>query len=204
MELSKIECELHKRLDYPYRWGRAQADDWDKRTNFIYSTDLFSDLLARTHSFSPELRDYALNRWYNFWSAMAVEYIFATHRNVLANKNKRDKLIDFSINGISFDHKTSIFPKAYEASLAYALEYKNDLIDWLYKHQSQQGRKHLESRLFVVLYDTHQEAHWKMKAEISLLKEQVDKYVENFDRNNLVTLNFGNGEVYADIIWVLK
>lgn len=203
MDLEKVEIELRKRLNYPYHWGRQQSDAFDSETNFIYSTQNFDILLQKTSKMPQDLRDYALNRWYNFWSAMTVEHIFTSHKNVFPNKNSRDKLIDFSIDGLAFDHKTSRFPKAYTSSLAYAIENKKELIEWFYEHQSQQGRRHLANRLFVVLYDTHEGLHWKMKSELGLIKEQVDNYVQHFEQQNLVHLDFGKGIVYSDIIWVL-
>ncbi len=204
MDLQRVERELKNRLDYPYRWGRKQSNDWDRDTNFIYKTYSVDKLLQKTQALTQELRDYALNRWYNYWSAMAVEDIFTSHKNVEANKNIYDKLVDFKINNISFDHKTSIFPKGFNMPYNYAVENKKELITWLYDNQSQQGRKHLENRLFIVLYDHETGQHWKMKSEVMLLKDAVDTYVENFSKDHLVRLDFGNGEVLSDIIWISR
>ena len=93
---------------------------------------------------------------------------------VIANQNKYDKLIDFRINGIEFDHKTSVLPKGFQKSYQYAKKHKKELTEWLYKNQSQEGRKHLKNRLFIVLYHLKSQQHWKLKAEISLLKKTVD------------------------------
>lgn len=175
---------------------------WDHNTRFIYDTPSFSVFLEKANNLGDELRAYAMNRWYNFWSAMAVEYIFTTHQNVNANRNKYDKHVDFSIEGIPFDHKTSVYPRGFGKSIFYATTHKKELIQWLYNHQSQQGRKHLENRLFVVLYDSIAGEHWKMKSEISLMKDAVDKYMEEFDRTSLEELDFGKGKVFSDILWV--
>jgi len=144
-----------------------------------------------------------MNRWYNFWSAMAVESIFTSHNKVSPNINSYDKLTDFSINGIPFDHKTSVFPRGFNKSIQYAVKNKRQLIQWLYDNQSQQSRKHLKNRLFIILYDRNNN-HWKMKCEIMLLKSEIDKYVCNFSQNNLSKFNFGEGTVYADIIWTIN
>jgi len=204
MDLERVERELKKRLNYPYIWGRKQSDDWDKQTNFIYKTYSMESLIKKTKNFDDSLRNYAFNRWYNFWSAMAVEDIFVSHPNVQANKNRYDKLVDFKIYNIAFDHKTTVFPKGFNKNFEYAKEHKDELINWLYSNQSQQGRKHLENRLFIVLYDSKNNDHWKMKAEISLLKTKIDTYVKNFNKENLSVLNLGNGNIYSDIIWVTK
>jgi len=204
MDLQRIEIELKKRLDYPYTWGRIQSNSFDYHTNFIYKTYSFNDLLKLTDNFNDSLKNYAYNRWYNFWSAKAVEYIFATHNNVVANKNAYHKYIDFSINQIPFDHKTSKFPNGFNHSFDYAKNHQKELIFWFYKNQSQQQRKHLKNRLFIVLYDEKTKQHWKLKAEIRQLKLVIDKYVANFSEHNLYKFDFGEGEVLSDIIWVVK
>jgi hypothetical protein len=204
IDIQQIEKELKKRLVYPYRWGRKQEDDWDSRTNFIYKTQNFDDFLSITEGFSQELRDYAMNRWYNFWSAMAVEKIFVQHSDVVANTNPYDKLIDFSIDGIPFDHKTSVFPKNFQHPINNALNDKVALIQWLYKNQSQQGRKHLKNRLFILLYETKNHQHWKLKSEIGELKKIIDVYMDSFSRKKLKTIHPDSEKVYSDIIWFLK
>ena len=203
MDLSRVEKELKKRLAYPYRWGRKQSNVWDNDTNFIYTTYSFEMLLKRTENFTQELKDYALNRWYNFWSAKAIEELFSSHNSVQANKNAYDKLVDFSIENIPFDHKTSVYPKGFNQPYAYAKKNQKELIQWLYDNQSQQGRKHHKNRLFIIMYDTNNQ-HWKMKSEIMELKETIDNYVKQFSKDKLYTLDFGEGEIYSDIIWIEK
>lgn len=204
MDLEQIQAELKKRLNYPYKWGRKQSNSWDRQTNFIYKVSRFNQLLIETENYSRELTDYALNRWYNYWSAMAIESIFTSHENVVANKNKYDKLVDFKLNSIPFDHKTSVFPKGFGQSFEYAVRNKEELIKWLYENQSQQGRKHLKNRLFLVLCDSQGGNHWKIKAELYIMKEHIDTYVRDFREGNLTCLNYGAGEIYADIIWITK
>jgi len=203
MDLQRVEKELKKRHSFPYKWGRKQSDDWDKKTNFIYTTYSFKKLLEQTNSLEVAVKNYALNRWYNYWSAMAIESIFTSHKHITAHKNKYNKLIDFTINDIPFDHKTSVFPKGFNKSIEYTLQHKKELITWFYENQSQQGRKHLKNRLFVVLFDKNKE-HWKMKAEITFLKTNIEKYIATFSQKNLMTLDFGAGKVYSDIIWIQK
>ncbi len=204
LDLRIIEKELHKRLAYPYHWGRRQNSLWDRETNFIYRTQSFDDLLQKTAKLSQELTDYAMNRWYNFWSAQVVESIFSNHSNVIPNTNQYDRLVDFTINNIPFDHKTSVFPKAYNSSLVQAKQDEEALIQWLYKHQSQQGRKHLKNRLFVVLFDTENQEHWRLKADVILLKNTIDQYMGHFSTTSLKEFDFGQGKVLADIIWLIK
>ena len=203
MDLLRVERELKNRLPYAYKWGRKQSNSWDSATNFIYTTYSFSKLIEKTDTLSQELKDYAFNRWYNFWSAMAIEDIFTSHSNVVAHVNAYDKLVDFSIDNIPFDHKTSVFPKGFNGSYNYARENEKELIEWLYKNQSQEGRKHLKNRLFVIMYDENGQ-HWKMKSEIMLVKKEIDTYVDNFSKSKLYELDFSNGKIYAGLLWVTK
>ena len=201
MDLSRVETELKKRLAYPYKWGRKQSDDWDAKTSFIYTTYSFEKLLEKIASFDEEVRNYALNRWYNFWSAEAVENLFSLHEKVTPNINKFDKLIDFTINTTCFDHKTTVFPIGFNQTVAYAKNNPAELIQWLYLNQSQESRKHLKNRLFIVLVEKNKE-HWKLKAEIKLLKTEIDNYVENFNSENLFHLHLENNTILSDLIWV--
>ncbi|TRX23233.1 hypothetical protein FNW25_13755 [Flavobacterium franklandianum] len=201
MDLLRVETELKKRLIYPYKWGRKQSDDWDAKTSFIYSTYTFEKLLEKIASLDEEVRNYALNRWYNFWSAEAVENLFSLHEKVTPNINKFDKLIDFTINKTCFDHKTTVFPIGFNQTVAYAKNNPAELIQWLYLNQSQESRKHLKNRLFIVLVEKNKE-HWKLKAEIKLLKSEIDTYVENFNSENLIPINLENNTILSDLIWV--
>jgi len=203
MNINAIEIELKKRLAYPYHWGRKQEDDWDRKTNFIYKTMHFESLLDQLKSASPALKNYALNRWYNYWSAMAVESIFALNPRVTPNQNRYDKLVDFKIDKIAFDHKTSVYPKAYSKAFKQAIQHKKDLIYWLYEHQSQQGRKHFKNRLFLVLYDEKGQ-HWRLKSDLSLLKKNIETYLEHFKPAHLVSCQFNQTTIFSDIIWVIK
>ena len=201
MNLERLENELKKMWEFWYAWWRKQNNGEDTATNFIYSSRSFLAFQNNAKQLPQDLQNYAMNRWYNFWSAMWVENIFSKHPNVEPNTNSYDKLIDFSIDGITFDHKTSVFPKAFGKDYAYAKENKKELIEWLYNNQSQQGRKHLENRLFICIFDTKNGEHWKWKAEIGLLKNKIDDYVTNFDASKLIHLDFWNGEIVSDIVW---
>jgi len=208
-ELINIEKELKKRLPYPYKWGRKQNDEFDKLTNFVYSIPYFEELLKETESrFRKDkehqnIANYALNRWFNFWSAQAVEKIFCSLPNVKPALDEKDRLVDFSIDGVTFDHKTSIFPKNFPYPIEEAIKKTNELILWLYKNQSQQQRKHLKNRLFIVLYSSDGE-HWKLKAEISWLKERIEKYMEGFNPHYLLKFQLEkNQETLADVIWAI-
>ena len=202
MNLQSLESELKKRLDFPYTWGRKQSDEWDRKTKFIYQTQDFESLETQCKDFDNELRNYAFNRWLNFWSAKAIEQIFTNYPNVRKEENQFSKTVDFYISEIPFDHKSSVFPKQFGQSLDYAIEHKKELIEWLYQNQSQQGRKHLENRLFIIFFDEKNGEHWKMKTELSLIKEKIEDYLGNFSKDNLVSLNLDSREILSDVIWI--
>lgn len=208
--LVQIEKELKKRLAYPYKWGRKQNDYFDKLTNYIYRISSFDNVLKETEKkFSNDkehqnIANYALNRWYNFWSAQAVEKIFCSLPNVKPALDEKDRLVDFTIDGVKFDHKTSVFPKNFPFQIDEAIKKTDELIRWLYKHQSQQQRKHLKNRLFIVLYSSDGK-HWKLKAEIAWLKERIEKYMRGFNPHFLMKFQFEkNQETLSDVIWATR
>lgn len=210
IDLIQTERELKKRLAYPYKWGRKQNDVFDKLTNFIYRIPSFDEVLKETEKrFSKDnehknIANYALNRWYNFWSAQAVEKIFCSLPNVKPALDEKDRLVDFSIDGVTFDHKTSIFPKNFPYPINEAIKKTDELIRWLYKNQSQQQRKHLKNRLFIVLYSSDEE-HWKLKAEISWLKERIEKYMVGFNPHYLLKFSLEKDQyTLADVIWAIR
>lgn len=141
LDLARLEKSLKNRWKTDYNWlGHKQNDVWDKQTNFIYNARSYGELTKLVSNLKEDMKHYALNRWYNFWSAMGVEQIFRSHKKVLPLHNQFDKQIDFFINNIPFDHKSTIFPKGFKHSLAYAKQNKEELMEWLYKNQSQEGR----------------------------------------------------------------
>ncbi len=206
-----IETQLKKRWQYKYKWLKKQNDQWDAYTNFIYTTQNWEDLIKEIAAVvelyklnKEEAFYYAINRWYNFWSSVAVEGFFCSLPQVIPTKNNKEKLTDFSIHNIPFDHKTSVFPKGFGKGFAYAKAYKEQLLYWLYNNQSQQGRKHLANRLFIIVYDKNGN-HWKLKAEISLLQQAINNYVATFEPDQLTTLKFSENQMaLSDIIWVTQ
>lgn len=189
---------------------QKQNDYFDNKTNFIYHTKTFDELLNEINKrFISDKKyqvyyNYALNRWFNFWSAFAIEKIFCSLPNVKAAYNHKDRLKDFSIKGITFDHKTTVFPKNFNETINKAKKDPLTLIKWLYKNQSKQNRRHFHNRLFIVLYCSKGE-HWKLKAEILWLKEIIENYLTEFEPNKLFSLELSKEfTTLADIIWAIK
>lgn len=207
--LLHMENELKKRLVYPYHWGTKQTDLLDKQTRFIYQTKTFKNLLEQINTHfktleeKEQLKNYALNRWFNFYSAKAVENIFKSHFLVSKTQNSKDKEKDFFIEGIPFDHKTTVFPKKFKGTFNEAINQPDKLINWLYKNQSQQGRHHLKNRLFVVLYNSNGK-HWQLKANLQKIEAAVHQYLNGFSTSQLHHFSFEKElDTLSDLIWVL-
>ncbi len=208
--LENIETQLQYRCKYSYSWGKKQNDIWDRHTRFIYETATWEELIeivkhkVETEHFKKrEFFQYAANRWYNFWSAMAVERIFTEIDGIEPALNQKDRLVDFNLFGINFDHKTSVFPKGFRQTILYAQNHEEELLYWLYKNQSQQSRKHLENRLFLIVHAQDGE-HWKLKSEITWLKSIILNYVATFEASKLRTLEFPTNKAVSGIIWAIK
>ena len=207
--LKLLEAELRARTQIPYKWKRVQNNVYDRQTDFIYDFLSYDAVVEkinwtfRKRSDKDDLFNYALNRWYNYHSAMAVEKMFCSYPGIEAHKNKKDRLVDFSIQGITFDHKSSVFPKSYSATLEDARQNKKPLIEWFYAHQSQQRRRHMANRLFIVFYDQHGQ-HWKLKAELQWIEGIIRDYVKSFSKHNLVSLELEGKAVLSDVIFAVR
>jgi hypothetical protein len=208
--LQTRERELKKRWAFPYRWGRVQNNLFDAQTRFVYDEPSFDALraeLERRFGAAPQREaffDYALNRWYNFWSARGVEEMFAALDGVTPAENRRDRLVDFTLKGVRFDHKTSVFPRGFGHDLTYAVNHPAALIEWLYRAQSQEQRQHYANRLFIVLY-ANGGAHWKLKAELTWLSGIIRDYVATFDPARLHRFAFTpEQETLSDVVWAIR
>lgn len=208
--IKELEKELKLRLVYPYIWKTRQNNFLDNQTNFIYDISSFDILIELTQQrFGnrgnyEDMFNYTLNRWYNYWSAIGVEYIFCSMAGVKASSNPRNRLVDFSIRNINFDHKTSVYPRGFQRLLSDAQKDPAALIHWLYANQSQEKRKHYHNRLFIILHK-HNGQHWQLKAELSWLQGIIETYVTTFNPDNLYRLQLSPELVtLADIIWGIQ
>ena len=209
MTLEEIESELKKRTKYKYKWGRKQNNEFDKLTEFIYSTKSFDDVIEEVkRRFAnrediKEIGDYAVNRWYNFWSAEALESIFKNHPRVIKAENSRDKYCDFFIDNVPFDLKTTVFPKSVAYNLQHAKLYPKKLALWFYANQSSEQRQHFHNRLFIVLHSTKRPG-WTLKSEITWLAQLINNYLDNFDASKLMELQLNEHQFKSDIIWGIE
>jgi len=90
-------------------WQR-QNNELDASTNFVYDTDSVDAVLNICTRKGID-KNYALHRWYNFHCAKYHEYLFLKN-GAVGETDPRHKTVDFYINKVPFDLKTSVFPKA--------------------------------------------------------------------------------------------
>ncbi len=197
LPLLQLESELKKRWKIPYVWGKKQNNCDDIKTNIIYQTPFFEEITQQISHFPEDLQMYALNRWYNFWSAKAVETIFSQSPEVHPVFESKDSQKDFFWKTIPFDHKTTVFPKAFAHSVEYAQHHPEELISWLYKNQSSEKRQHFENRIFVVVN------HWKDKAELLRLHSTIHTFLQTFSLSDFITFRHTGKDVSSAIIWAL-
>lgn len=203
-----LETELQKAIRYMIEnkllfWKR-QNDGDDRKSNFIYRTTKLSEVLEKCRNENLD-EAYVLNRWYNFHTSKTCENIFISF-GAKKEVNEKHKKIDFYIDEVPFDLKVTRFPNAlknnkseYDLSLR---EGKNELIRWLYQNQSQQGRHHMDNRIFIVCDGSN---HLKLKSDFDKIKIKVKEWVEEFNKGNrnyfVVHSKDGNSyKVYSDII----
>ena len=209
MNLDHLEIQLKKRLASEYKWSFKQADIWDTHTAFVCSIFDFEDVVARiydefhTHARFVELRNYALSRWYDYYSAMAVEHIFHTHPKVRKVKEANDREKHFYINGIAFDHKIITSPSEFPQGIDKAMADPQEFLKWLSKDASNQQHSKAKHRLFLVLHQNDGE-HWRLKAELSWIKTRVDLYLDSYKEINLTTIKDGGRVLKTDVIFGIR
>lgn len=204
ISLSQLELELKKRWSIPYKWGKKQNNIDDKITHFIYQNPFFDHTKKKIEHLETSLQNYAWNRWYNFWSSQAIEHIFCTHNDIKACTNKASHTRDFFWKNIPFDHKTTVFPKGFHHSIDDAKKHPHHLIEWLYKNQSQEQRKHWHNRFFIILFDAQHQQHWKLKAELQYCNSIITKYMQTFSLDQCISFSHNGEQRYAGIIWIEK
>jgi hypothetical protein len=203
MNIQVLERELRYRTHIPYQWNARQGDAADAQTNFIYRCTTFDQVHRQASACFGETSEryhYALNRWFNFQSAQAVEYFFARHPRVRPEPNTRHQSIDFYLDGIPFDHKTTVWPRGYPGTFDDAVLNPQGLALWLYRNQSTQRRYHTANRIFLVLFADDRE-HWRMKAHLGLLAARIEEYLDAFTPAQLITVPVA-GSPQADVIFV--
>jgi hypothetical protein len=182
-ELRRIADQLG-RVVRAIRWGRTQNDAWDRHCQFIFRLRSAEGVRERAehvaqehHLDSDELVHYALRRWYCFWGARLAELLFLEHPGVVAGPPK-DHEVDFLIDDVPFDLKTSELPLAYADRLGDFFTDPIGVATWFYEHQSRERRFHEANRLFLVLVDADQrDEAWRLRADLPVLRSAISAFL---------------------------
>lgn len=184
-----LEQDLKRRASsLPYSWGRKQNDDFDKLTRNVYNIPTFNGLMLAYPDTSTDESNYAYNRWFNYHSANAIESFFCESPRVVAESNKYHRTIDFYIDGIPFDHKTTNLPNCFQRRVSeiYNRDFQIELVQWLYRNQSGGQRHHMSNRLFVVVVNrANISSSWKVKSELNILRDSISHYLSDFNDSKL-------------------
>ena len=191
MQHAEIEAEIERiarqlaRVVQTVPWGRVQNDAWDSHCQFIFRLRTVDAVRARAREVADEQQldggafvPYALRRWYCFWGARVAELLFLRHPGVVAGPPK-DHEVDFTVDGVPFDLKTSEVPRQFVARLDEWLDDAAVAAAWFYTHQSRERRFHTANRLFLVLCDRdYPDEAWRLRADVSALRASVDAFME--------------------------
>lgn len=204
--MNNEENELKKALSYISSNWKMQNNYNDYKSNFIYTANTVEECrqLAKLNNVDE---DYVLHRWYNFKTSITCENIFLEF-GAIKEKDLKNKLVDLYINDVPFDIKLTVYPNALKHH-PYNLrtrEGKNQMIQWFYTHQSQQQRKHLANRLFIVCDGKTQFESLSLKSDFEQLRKKIKLYMDITSKegfNKLVIIDDGkNYSVYSDIIYL--
>lgn len=202
----QLEQDLKKCLSLINADWKMQNNYMDRRSNFIYKCNTLEECLKQIQITGVD-KEYALHRWYNYMTSIACEYLFcefgATHDEDIYNHD-----VDIYINGIPFDVKLTIYP-AKLSHRPYDLKTrsgKNDMIKWYYANQSQQARKQMLNRLYVVCDGKDAYECLIMKSDFSILRQKISAFMSYSIKNGVNKINIiDNGITYSlqsDIIYI--
>jgi hypothetical protein len=183
-DFNLIRQELHQLPQLP-PWGRAQGDQWDRLSNFIYRVKTWRGMQSQARAVATAaalpveaFEAYAVRRWFNHHTHDQILAMFLAQPQVQAEPERRHHTIDFYLRGLPFDLKISLFPRAYPESLDFAQAQPHHLAHWLYQHQSKQGRYHTGNRLFIILHHLAQpELSWQLRRDFVALERRIGDFV---------------------------
>lgn len=198
--------ELLKALDLMSDNWKKQNTDADRKSDFIYNVKTADECISAAKTNHIDV-NYALHRWYNFATSKQCEEIFVKF-GAKREKNIYHHSIDIYINGIAYDVKLTVYPRRLEQENIFLdlndSQDRDKLIRWLYKNQSQETRKHLKSRLFIVCVANSTYEKQKLKCAFDKIEEQIKAYFERLKTNAPNKIKLFNGitetTVYSDII----
>ena len=202
-EFNTIRHELNKLNEMP-PWGRNQGDQWDRLSNFVYRVKTLRGIrrqaqaVAKAEGINVEaFENYTIRRWYNHHTHDQILQMFYRHPDVRPEENRKHPTTDFYLRDIPFDLKISRFPKSYPESIKYGWQHRHHLAQWMYEHQSKEGRYHTGNRLFIILHHQTQADHvWELRRDFETLEALVEAYLHTPTLLGLTLVNHHTQEIY--------
>jgi hypothetical protein len=172
----KLEADLKRCLNLLSQVWTKQSDQLDKQTNFIYKADSLDSLQKMIKSQMVN-EQYALHRWYNFKTSTYLQTIFCDF-GAIQETNPYHHDIDIYILGNSFDIKLTVFPQKLSQNhfSINTRSGKNSLIRWYYANQSQESRKQILNRIYVVCDGKNQKENQILKSEFDIIRKKVKNF----------------------------
>lgn len=182
---TQLEKDLQDTMEIISANWKMQNDFFDRSTNFIYRMNSLQDCLQEIERTQVD-RDYALHRWYNYMTSVYCEYIFCDY-GAVHEKDKYNHDVDIYIDGVPFDVKLTVYPaklslRPYDLTTR---EGKNDMIRWYYANQSQQNRKQMLNRLYVVCDAPTSRENMVMKSNFNLMRQRISAFMEYVKVNGM-------------------
>lgn len=181
----QLEEDLKKTMEIISANWNMQNNSYDKASNFIYQMKSLNECLREIERRNVN-REYALHRWYNYMTSIQCEYIFCEY-GAVHDTNKYNHDVDIYIDDIPFDVKLTVYP-AKLSSRPYDLttrEGKNEMIRWYYANQSQQNKKQMLNRLYVVCDARSPYENMVMKSNFDLMRRRIADFMQNVKSNGL-------------------
>lgn len=200
----QLERDLQKTMNIISENWEIQNDYYDGVSNFIYKTDSLDECLMEIERTGIN-KEYALHRWYNYMTSISCEYIFCEY-GAVHEKDKYNHDVDIYIDEVPFDVKLTVYPvklssRPYDLSTRSG---KNDMIRWYYANQSQQSRKQLLNRLYVVCDAPTSYENMVMKSKFDLMRQRISaymQYVKLYGLNEITITDYGKDyKLKSDII----
>lgn len=203
--MNRIQQELNKLERLP-PWGRKQANDWDRKSNFVYRVKVLDALYRQAVAKARADRldenaftAYVVRRWYNHHTHQAIFDLICRHPQVTAETNSRHHTIDFYLRGMPFDLKLSRFPRAFPGTIDEAMANPAALINWQYQNQSKEWRYHTANRFFIVFHHRTDPAQtWQLRRDFPRLESTLYAYL---DAPLLIGANFEDKDGVRQYPW---
>ena len=201
-----LEKDLVNCLDLINAKWQMQNDQLDKETKFIYSCNSLQECLNQINLRKAN-KDYALHRWYNYMTSVYCEQIFCDY-GAIHDEDIYNHDVDIYINGKPYDVKLTVYPKKLN-NHPYNLKSragKNEMIKWYYANQSQEARKQMLNRIYVVCDGASQIECLRLKSDFKILRTKIKAFMDNAIANDVNEIQItDNGITYSlksDIVYI--